>query len=377
MASMALLVAGCSTPTDEPAARREQPIVGGRHEASFASAGYLVRDGIASCSASLIEPDVVITAGHCVEKTIKEISFGWGEVSANTTARATLRAVHPRYIVPPSNAGTLFQGFDIALLRLEHPLDIEPVAVEHKPWTHVWSRALGVGYGATSYVLHAGKKLEPTGVGTDRKSAEGYVITHNPTELFVRFESGSSPCYGDSGSPLLTDEGKMVGVLSRFTGATRCRLEDHTLMGYIRVDAMEHFLHEAKVCLAADDVARCLREDQRGLCASRRASNRDAPEPLVPEQDDPLFGSRDFELGQGEERSLRTRAEADVKLHLFSSGDARMRVLPVGQNVPIADDVSETKLETGREYELVVRSCNGRRQSVTLSWSPAQPDGGP
>ncbi len=348
----------------------DQAVIGGRPETEHPGAGYLVRDGVVSCSAALVAPDLVLSAAHCVELP-RSIEFGWGEVSAGTRMPVIARAIHPRFRMPEKNGGVAFQGFDIALLRLERPVEIAPVEIGALV---PMGTVRAIGYGATAYVGRDDGKGEAFGVGTERRSAEGVVVGHNPTELFVRFVARSSACYGDSGGPLFAPDGKVVGVLSRFTELTRCRPRDRSLMGFVRVDTMADFFREAKTCLSAADTARCLREDDRGLCDVPRFSDRGFARRIDVDEGDLRRGSTSIELADDQERALRITPRANVRLSLFSRGDAELEVLRVQPSrttaEPRTDEVAGSELESGETYDLVIRSCNGAKQSVTLSWQP-------
>ncbi|MBX3203872.1 MAG: S1 family peptidase [Labilithrix sp.] len=380
---------GCAADEAQEAggAAVDQAVIGGRREAEHAGAGYLVRDGVVACSAALIEPDLVLTAAHCVERH-RSFAFGWGEVSAATTVRATTRASHPRYVMPPKNGGVAFQGFDVALLRLERPVvEIAPLGISSAPPT---GSVRAIGYGATSYVARDDGAGEAHGVGTERRSAAGLVVGHNATELFVRFAPPSSTCYGDSGGPLLAADGSVAAVLSRFTELTRCRPRDRSLMGYVRVDTMAAFFREAKACFGPRDAegpaapvdgaespaeiadaASCLREDARGLCEAPRFSDREFAAAVRADEGDLRRGATRFELVENAEHAVRMAPAADTTLVAVSSGDARMLVLRAGETEPVATHASTVELEGGRTYDVVVRSCNGAKQKVTLRWQPS------
>ncbi len=347
-------------------------MIGGQRECTLAAAGYLVRDGVAGCTAVLIEPDLVLTAGHCVEGH-HEVAFGLGEVGKQMPVRSIALAIHPRYIHPPINGGVAFEGHDVALLRLEHAVDTAPAPLGVASPT---ARVRAVGYGATSYVADdAGGPLEPHGVGTERRSIEGAVRGESATELFVRFDTGSSACYGDSGGPLFTEDGTLVGILSRFTERGRCLPKDRSLMGYIRVDAMADFFRDAHACLDRPDVQACLREDERGLCAVPRFETHDPPIALDVSDPDRRGGSKTIALAAHEQRTIDVTPSSDVELTVDSPGDARMRVVVSGSTEPIATQATRVRLEGKKTYTVVIGSCNANDQSVVVRWSvPGGPE---
>lgn len=350
----------------------EQGVIGGARETGFSATGYLVRDGLTACTAMLVEPDLVLTAAHCIEPRFHQLSFGWGEVEAMSRVHVTARAFHPRYVPPPTDAGLDFEGYDVGLMVTETPLRIPPLEMAPAPWG---GRVLAVGYGATAYLAGSDGRRVPHGIGTEKRSVEGSVVGRNAIELFVRIHSGSAVCYGDSGSPLFTDDGKVVGILSRFTGTTRCRPEDRTIMAYTRVDEVSDFLREAKRCLRAEEassdvVQRCLRDDAAALCVTPRVSLSAGASVVTPQQGTSFDGSMVLELGDAEARTLRFSPVTNVELSLVARGDAFMSVVRLPDGTPVSELRGATPLDAGQSYELVVRSCTGRRQPVTLVWRP-------
>src|SRR5262245_7408886 len=68
--AIGLLVAGCTVDAVEPAARRSQSIIGGdpSEPSEFMATGMVVTRGRLVCTATLIAPDVGLTAAHCLKK---------------------------------------------------------------------------------------------------------------------------------------------------------------------------------------------------------------------------------------------------------------------------------------------------------------------
>jgi len=92
----------------------------------MAGAGVLVRDGKADCSAALIAPDLLATAGHCLAgKTLGENSlvFRTGKYPGHPSVEREAAAlhVHPLFLVGRSIENKNL-GSDIGLIRLAEPI---------------------------------------------------------------------------------------------------------------------------------------------------------------------------------------------------------------------------------------------------------------
>ena len=149
----------------------ELNIVGGSEISGSSPARYttvgLSTFVVATCTASLITPDILMTAAHCVD------DFGQGlfqqtRVYFNTRFKSGSKIVE-RYVVHPlyKNADDSVRvEHDIALVKLE-----EPAPEPYKPLPLLYSNILktGVeviqaGFGASGTFLAI-----PTGIGTLRK----------------------------------------------------------------------------------------------------------------------------------------------------------------------------------------------------------------
>src|SRR5436190_8789329 len=110
--SMLALAVGCGSETNsDEGATDEGELRGGSRDLRWSASGYLVRgDDTAkvACGATLIAPNVVVTAGHCVTDESKPLSFGTGELRSSALVKVKERHVHPRY-----SADDFLRRFDV------------------------------------------------------------------------------------------------------------------------------------------------------------------------------------------------------------------------------------------------------------------------
>jgi len=207
-----------------------EPIVGGAtdtdHDAVLAIA-LVTRKEEALCSGSLIAPNLVLTARHCVAVTASEqvqcgsSTFGqlyqpdnlW--VSSSTNVGGS--NFYPvREIAVPDNDSELC-GSDIALMILNGQFresSIAPIAPRLDTPAKKGEVITAVGYGDA---LAAG---DP---GT-RRAVDGIQVLCGPNDCNApqlltqrEFVGQQGVCDGDSGGPALDSGGRVIGVASRAT----------------------------------------------------------------------------------------------------------------------------------------------------------------
>lgn len=120
LAATTLLLA-CSTVSAEP-----MPALGLAERQGWTAVGPVNAAGYrskASCTGTLIAPDLVVTAAHCVGGT-RHFVAGWdrGSFAAHRVAAQAL--VHPGY---PGSAGEAQLRHDVAVLQLEAPIPARAV----------------------------------------------------------------------------------------------------------------------------------------------------------------------------------------------------------------------------------------------------------
>lgn len=189
------------------------PIIGG----SLAPADDAVVMLNIGCTGTLIAPNVVLTAAHCIPSS--GVQFG---VSQDTLF-ASRDAVEE--IVARSYRTGLFDGGDIALIRLssDAPAGIEPIPLHRAPITDDdIGRAIRlVGYGIDAAGVFGTRRQITVAIG-------GY-----SDRLITVGEANNTSCYGDSGGPAFLDvDGteQVAGVTSFGAGGCTSSAE------YTRVD---------------------------------------------------------------------------------------------------------------------------------------------
>jgi secreted trypsin-like serine protease len=227
---------GCSAPgapeSSEPA-EHEQPIVNGQVElgAEWVVAVTYPRPSTGNlrlCSGSLIAPDVVLTAKHCVhdevtagtwqpvDRTTFTVWVGT-DVSVDSTIAATTTVTEVHTTPDVYTRADALAGRDVAILMLTDPLPPAPVAISRN------APALGAevfiaGFGDT--LARLGQKH--SGVATISQLDAGTFVTTGSTWT----------CVGDSGGPAFdAAQNGLIGVTS--IGPAGCTVSDSI---YTRID---------------------------------------------------------------------------------------------------------------------------------------------
>lgn len=161
------------------------------------------------CGASLVSPDVAVTAAHCVDGgAAYTVRVGSADRSSGGETSAVGEVlVHPRY--------------DFAVLRLTEPVRAQPITIADEAPVGTATRLLGWGQVTPERGADNGseslKELDTTLVdsGCTSISPQGELCVDSPLD-----ENGvpQGACYGDSGGPAIVrvgDEWQLIGATSR------------------------------------------------------------------------------------------------------------------------------------------------------------------
>ncbi|MEM8667911.1 MAG: S1 family peptidase [Planctomycetota bacterium] len=188
--------------------------------ASYPSVGRLLWNS-SICSATLIEDNWILTAGHCLD----EVGLSASDWTFDLTDSGGGVHTGEELFLHPDWTGDLTTGTDIALLRLATPETVVATAAINTATTEVGRTATHVGFGRTGDGLTG--MNAPSGTrraGNNVIDLDGSIVSgYNDKVLFEDFDSGSASdnwsgsqtqldleyliASGDSGGPMFVDFG--------------------------------------------------------------------------------------------------------------------------------------------------------------------------
>jgi hypothetical protein len=205
-------------------------VVGGTAAANPGWVTHLrVRIGVTvfECGGSLVRPDVVLTAAHCLEDDL-------GIRAAPSDVRAYVGITNQDTEATPARASTVtelvrFPGWDpdrftgdAALLRLAAPVAQAPVAVGAPVDSAPGRVPTVLGWGLTSTGGQPSPTLQAVAapIRDPRQCLSAYGSRVDPaSQICAGGNPGEDACQGDSGGPLVLDPGggaraRLVGLVS-------------------------------------------------------------------------------------------------------------------------------------------------------------------
>lgn len=205
-----------NTSGSDDSANDEQRIYGGT-EADASLYKYIVSlrktpDGSTYCGGSLIAPQYVITAAHCVKTTAMYASIGskysTGVLEGERIAVAEAH-VHPQY----NKADHLY---DLAILKLSAPSTMKTVPLCNADGSDNKEQTMAVvrGWGMTETGV-AASTLQEVNVRIITNAACNKQYNNRITDgmICAGEGGGKDSCQGDSGGPLVSNN-KLIGLVS-------------------------------------------------------------------------------------------------------------------------------------------------------------------
>ncbi|HEY8078257.1 MAG TPA: S1 family peptidase [Labilithrix sp.] len=229
----------------EDVGHAQERVIGGKNSDSSQDAVVMVvwldpsGQGLGSCTGTMLAPNLVMTARHCVSDTEETAACdqdgnpigGSGAIYGTHTASSMLvfkGTSSPKFFetgnpndVKPDGVGAKIMddggkslcNHDVALIVLKDPIKGIPIApIRLEKDSKVGEAFTAVGWGITSTGNMPTTRQQRTGIKIQDIGPD--LSDYGPLPP-NEFQVGEAICQGDSGGPALASTGAVIGVVSR------------------------------------------------------------------------------------------------------------------------------------------------------------------
>lgn len=190
--------------------------------------------GIRDCTAVIVDPRLILTAGHCISNSSKAFKFIYNinDRGRDYVAAADFSVVHKDYRADSNSS-------DIGVIKLSTPITEKALLASipkiRRPTVN--SKYIGVGFGDSRRRTSSNNDL---GSGTKRYLPFVYKAQFKDVWVTSPEQPYTGACYGDSGGALFEESSKgqgvsLIGILSSISNTT-CGLRDDVLRAVVVAD---------------------------------------------------------------------------------------------------------------------------------------------